>query len=123
MPATIEYRNGIIYVNSARVTFPKDAQHQSAPILMGLDYDTGAIVPVTFSPDGKIRVYIDDSPLQKTNMTAIYTYVTAGFGIGKTHTIKEYPTGAAGGTPARLTTYSYGSNDKVSSIVVSDTTV
>ncbi len=56
MPATIEYREGIFYVNSARVTFPKDAQHQSAPVLMGLDYNTGNIVPASFSSDGKLNV-------------------------------------------------------------------
>ena len=123
MPATIEVRNGILYVNSARVTFPKDAQHQSAPVLMGIDYDSGALVPLTITSDGKLRIYVDDSPLEKTNITAIYTYVAVGFGLGKTQTIKEYETGAIAGSPARLTTYTYGANDKVSSIVVTSTTV
>lgn len=123
MPALIENKNGILYVNGERVSFPKDAQHQSAPILMGLDYDKGTIVPMTISPDGKLRVYVDDSPTQKQNITAEYTYVVAGFGIGKVGTIKEYITGAIAGDPAKLTTYVYNSSAKISTITVTDTTV
>jgi len=126
MPAVIEYKQGIFYVNSERVTFPKDAQHQSAPILMGLDYDTGDIVPVTFSADGKMRVFIDDSPMGKQNVTAEYSYYVGGIGTGKIEAIKEYLTGAVAGDPAKLTIYTYamvGAEAKVSTIVVTDTIV
>lgn len=121
MPAVIEFKNGIFYVNSERVTFPKDAQHQSAPIIMGLDYDTGDIVPMAVTPGG--RFLIDGSPLGSINMKAVYTYYVAGPGIGKTQTIKEYPTGAAAGSPAKLTTYTYTLAGKVDTIEETDTTV
>ena len=53
------------------------------------------------------------------NITSLYTYN----GAGKVATIKEYPTGAAGGAPAKLTTYTYDGSNRVTSIVVSNTTV
>jgi len=68
-------------------------------------------------------VDVDENPLNKANITAEYTYVAAGNGVGKVETIKEYATGAAGGQPAKLSTYSYNAQDKVASIIVSDTTV
>jgi len=68
-------------------------------------------------------VDVDENPLNKANITAEYTYVAAGNGAGKVETIKEYATGAAGGQPAKLSTYSYNVDDKVTQIVVSDTTV
>ena len=121
MAVVIEYKNGIFYVNSARVTFPKDSQHQSAPVMMGLNYDTGDIVPASFNANGKIL--IDDAPIGSTKMTAIYSYYVAGPGIGKTQTIKEYPTGAIAGSPAKLTTYTYNVSAKVATIIETDTTV
>jgi hypothetical protein len=121
MAVVIEYKNGIFYVNSQRVTFPKDAQHQSAQIMMGLDYDTGDIRPIAATPGG--RFLIDGSPLGSINMKAVYTYYGAGPGIGKTQTIKEYPTGAAAGTPAKLTTYTYNIAGKVETIEETDTVV
>jgi len=73
--------------------------------------------------DGHIMAYADDNPLKKANITSEYTYVASGYGVGKVETIKEYPTGASGGSPAKLTTYSYNVDNKVISIVVTDTTV
>lgn len=72
---------------------------------------------------GAKPIFVDDSPMGKENIHTVYTYYTSGNGNGKTETIKEYPTGAGGGSPAKLTTYTYNANTKVESIVVSDTTV
>ena len=80
--------------------------------------DSGQTIGIEARP-----IFIDDGPMGKQNIHSVYTYVPSGFGVGKTQTIKEYPTGASGGTPAKLTTYTYNANNKVSAIVVSDTTV
>lgn len=69
--------------------------------------------------DGKLLVMADDSPMTMQNMTAEYAYT----GTGKISTIKEYPTGAIGGAPAKLSTYTYNIDDKVEKIAVTDTTV
>lgn len=84
-----------------------------------VDADGTVYTSITF-PD---ILNVDENPLKKANITAEYTYVTSGNGIGKVETIKEYATGASGGADAKLSTYSYNAQDKVSSIVVSDTTV
>lgn len=68
-------------------------------------------------------VDVDENPLNKANITAEYTYVAAGNGVGKVETIKEYLTGAAGGQPAKLSTYEYNASNKVSKITITDTTV
>jgi len=57
--------------------------------------------------------------MYQQNITSLYTYN----GAGKVATIKEYPTGAAGGSAAKLTTYTYDGSNRVTSIVVSNTTV
>jgi hypothetical protein len=72
---------------------------------------------------GKMEVTIDDNALNQTNMTIDYTYDVND----RVATMKEYPTGAGAGTPAKLTTFTYkvGSpgDGKVLKMVVSDTTV
>jgi hypothetical protein len=85
------------------------------------DYTSDERVGIT--ADHKILAKADDDPMQKLNITTIYTYVVSGDGEGKVATVKEYPSGAAGGTPAKLTTYSYNSDSKVTSIAVTNTTV
>jgi len=85
--------------------------------------DASSDVRVIVRADGKVLSYSDDNPLEKKNITTLFTYVVAGNGIGKVATMKEYPSGAAGGTAAKLTTFSYDANNKVSSMVVTDTTV
>jgi len=84
-----------------------------------VDADGTIYANVTF-PD---ILDVDENPLKKANITAEYTYVVAGNGVGKVETIKEYATGAGAGDPAKLSVYSYNAQDKVSLIVVSDTTV
>jgi len=61
MAVTIEYKEGIFYIvhsptDKRRALFPKDTQLQSAPVVMGLDYNTGNFVPVAVTSDGKIKV-------------------------------------------------------------------
>lgn len=68
-------------------------------------------------------VDVDENPLKKANITAEYTYVATGNGQGKVETIKEYATGADPGDPAKLSTYEYNTDDKVSKITITDTTV
>lgn len=99
--------------------------------------DTGTDIRVNVEADGgKNSVYVqsvslsalltkvvDDSVIDKKNIHSDFTYYTSGYGIGKLATIKEFPTGAAGGTPAKLTTYVYDSSARVSSIEVTNTVV
>ena len=67
---------------------------------------------------------IDDNLLNKTNITDVLTWVATGNpGEGNVATIKEYPTGAAGGTTARLITFTYNVDDQVTNIAITDTTV
>jgi len=75
------------------------------------------------STDKKILAKADDDPMYKKNITTAYTYVAAGNGAGKIETMKEYPSGSAGGAAAKLTTFTYNSDDKVASMAVTDTTV
>jgi len=60
MAVTIEYREGIFYIVNGpvvtRALFPKDTQLQSAPVLIGFDYDTGNFIPVAATPDGKLKI-------------------------------------------------------------------
>jgi hypothetical protein len=60
MAITIEYRAGIFFIVNGpvaeRATFPKDAQLQSAPPLMGFDYATGDFIPLAATPDGKLKI-------------------------------------------------------------------
>lgn len=75
------------------------------------------------SADKKVLAKADDDPMYKKNITTIYTYVAAGNGAGKVETMKEYPSGSVGGAAAKLTTFTYNSDNKVSSMAVTDTTV
>ena len=77
------------------------------------------LLPLAVDGDGKLMVLAEDSPMTTKNMTAEYAYT----GTGKISTIKEYPTGAIGGDPAKLSTYTYNIDDKVEKIAVTDTTV
>ena len=86
-----------------------------------LKVDADGTVHTTGTFSGVIDV--DENPLNKANITAEYTYVAAGNGVGKVETIKEYLTGAAGGQPAKLSTYEYNPSNKVSKITITDTTV
>jgi len=102
----------------------------SAAISVG-DIEIGAVelkdhtsdTRVGVTADFKVLAKADDDPMQKLNITTLYTYVAAGDGAGKVQTIKEYPSGSAGGAPAKLTTLTYNSDDKVASMAVTDTTV
>ena len=87
-----------------------------------------AILTTVAKDQTNFAVFVQSDSLAKDtmyqqNITSIYTYVAAGLGIGKVQTIKEYPTGAAGGAPAKLTTYTYDGSNRVASIVVTNTTV
>lgn len=73
--------------------------------------------------DKKVLSKADDDPMYKKNITTGYTYRIVDPGLGKVETIKEYPSGAAGGSPAKLTTFSYNVNNQISMIAVTDTVV
>lgn len=73
--------------------------------------------------DKKVKAKADDDPMYKANITTDYTYVVAGNGAGKVATMKEYPSGAVGGAPAKLTTFTYNSDDRATKIAVTDTVV
>ncbi|MFA6971369.1 MAG: hypothetical protein WC208_08220 [Gallionella sp.] len=109
------------------VAIPIDKNARPVSVLYGFDSATGLFYPITVVDKGdgtfQLLTAIDDNPMNKKNITMVYTYVVAGYGLGKVATVKEYPTGATGGAPAKLTTFTYGSNNKVSSVAVSDTTV
>lgn len=66
---------------------------------------------------------VDENPLKKANITAEYTYVASGNGAGKVETIKEYLSGSVAGQPAKLSTYQYNVQDRVSKITITDTVV
>ena len=73
--------------------------------------------------DGKLHVTNDDNALYQSNMTQEWTYRTSSPGNGKINTLKEYPQGAAGGSAAKLTTYTYDSSDRVIKAETTNTTV
>ena len=76
-----------------------------------------------FITNHKQLSYSDDSPMNKDNITTIYTYVDPSADSPQVQTVKEYPSGALSGAPAKLTTYTYDSYGNASSISVTDTTV
>lgn len=73
--------------------------------------------------DGRQMNYSDDSPMMKKNIKSEYVWWDTGFGIGQIKTIKEYPSDAISGAPAKLTSYTYNAEGKYATITVTDTTV
>ncbi len=109
------------------VAIPIDITARPVSVLYGFNSTTGTFYPIAVVDKGdgtfQLVTAVDDNPMNKANITAVYTYVPSGYGVGKVATVKEYPTGAAGGSPAKLTTFTYNSSHKVASVAVSDTTV
>jgi glucose/arabinose dehydrogenase len=77
----------------------------------------------TVTADKKVLAVADDDPMFKKNITTDYTYHASSPGLGKVATIKEYPSGSILGAPAKLSSYTYDVNDKISKVAVTDTTV
>ena len=76
------------------------------------------------STDKKVLAKADDDPMYKKNITTDFTYIGVGLpGAGKVATMKEYPSGSAGGAAAKLTTFSYNADSQVTKMAVTDTTV
>jgi len=75
------------------------------------------------SLSGRVYANADDNPMEKLNIKSEYTYWETTPGLGKVKTIKEYPSDAISGDPAKITSYTYNVLDKIATATVTDTTV
>jgi len=85
----------------------------------------GSFAPLAKKEDGTLdllkindsgALFIDDSIMNKMNMTSDISYVSSGNGAGEVYRIEEYPTGSSGAK--KRTEFTYNSDDKVTKIEV-----
>ena len=120
---TIEDRNSStrldIMKGDGTATFGLAGDHNQGLLAFGVGKDS-KIRAFKQSDAGAIST--DENIMNKENLVEIFSYTTVG-AVQRVGTIKSYPQGAAGGSPAKLTTLTWNIDGTLATSTTTNTTV